>query len=237
MSSAPSYPPASACRTTAIILAGGTGQRLGGILKANIRVGGVTLLERLTRQLSPQCTQVHVTTGTHGPELFATEEGTVRIADPGRGPAAGFVAALEYLRRADEQPEFVVTAAVDTPFFPADFLQRAMERIACQDAVIGAYKGRNYPTNSLWRFSSLKSLVHTVANPDRGPSFFSFLDHLRWETLDYDAWETENPFLNVNTMTDLLACNRRAIGQAGMDKPCAPAGRYDPLGNGPHFES
>ena len=210
-SASPSYPPKGAYAATAIILAGGTGQRLGGILKAKIRVGGVTLLERLTRRLSVQCGRVLVTTGKHAPERFATGEGTVRIADPGRGPAAGFVAALEHLRKGEDQPEFVLAAAVDTPFFPGDFLNRAMEKMGERDAVIGAYDGRNYPTNSLWRFSSLKNLVGTVANPDRGPSFFSFLDHLRWETMDYGAWETENPFLNVNTMADLLACNRRAI--------------------------
>ena len=200
-------------KTTGIILAGGIGQRLGGPLKANIRVGGHTLLERVTCRLSHQCVHLHITTGKHDPELFSARPEMGRIADPGKGPAAGFVAAHAHLMQKDSQPEFLLAAAVDTPFYPTDFLERAMEKIGHQDAIIGAFDGRQYPTNSLWRFASLKSLVRTVANQNRGPSFFALLDRLNWGTLDYGKTDAHNPFLNVNTMADLLECNRRATGQ------------------------
>ena len=44
------YPP-----TLGVVLAGGLARRLGGADKARIRIGGLTILERVLQRLRPQC--------------------------------------------------------------------------------------------------------------------------------------------------------------------------------------
>lgn len=79
----------------AIILAGGTGERLGGVSKADLDVSG-RLLDRVLEGLSPL---VDGTVVVVAPESVSVPAGVVRTMEdpPGGGPLAGIGAGLEAL--------------------------------------------------------------------------------------------------------------------------------------------
>jgi molybdopterin-guanine dinucleotide biosynthesis protein A len=95
-------------RVGAVVLAGGTGARLGGADKASIEIGGTTLLERSLEALLDidEVVVVGEPVPTSRPVTFTRE-------DPaGGGPAAGLLAGLRAFPRT---PTWLVVLAVDMP--------------------------------------------------------------------------------------------------------------------------
>ncbi len=94
-----------------IVLAGGSGQRLGAD-KASLTFDGQTLLEIIVAKISPLCSDVIVAYGSrHLGEGVETGTRFVPDAVPGQGPLAGLQAGL-----AAACEEFALVVACDMPF-------------------------------------------------------------------------------------------------------------------------
>lgn len=92
----------------AVVLAGGRGERLGGVDKAALRVGGTSLLERAVTATAGARSRVVV-----GPERQGVAGVTWTLEEPaGGGPVAGIVAGLAVL---PGDTPWVVLLAVDQP--------------------------------------------------------------------------------------------------------------------------
>jgi len=195
-----------------IILAGGTGERLGLVVKANLRIGGITLLQRTKNRIHPHCDHVILSTGTHERAQFEDAGNLVCVGDNARGPARALIRGAAYVEEHIADAELLVSVAVDAPFLPADFVSRATTLLTKDvDAVVGAFAGQTYPTNTLWRLSVF-SRMQQSNNKQRTPrSLFGLLERANWVKLDYAALCTCNPFENVNTPAELVRCNRRAL--------------------------
>ena len=199
-------------QTVGAILAGGTAQRLGRALKSGIKVNGTDLLTRVSQIITKDCAHLLLSIGTHDPDLFPQYNSSALVTDNGQGPAAALSQIVDFIIKNHPEAEYLLLAAVDTPFLPTDFAQRAHSLLSPQtDAVIGAYKGQSYPTNALWRLSSLKDLPERFADGTATRSLFGLLDQKKWCVLDYENIQTDNPFANINTPGDLIACNRRDL--------------------------
>jgi molybdopterin-guanine dinucleotide biosynthesis protein A len=186
-------------RIAAVILAGGRGSRLEGVVKARLTVGGVPLLERVAAALTVLDGPVLVAQGPHA---------LGGIADPPgwSGPLAGIAAA------AGVDAEFLMSVAVDTPFFPPDFVNRALTVIGSADVVVARYGGDAYFTNALWRVSALTTLLKGSPETLSAGGIKGFLRSLDVVWLDWPEAADGNPFANVNTPDDLATLERRAVG-------------------------
>ena len=110
-----------------VVLAGGLATRMGGSDKGLLRLGQQTILDEVLERLHPQVDEAVLNVNGDA-ERFASF-GLRCIADSLTGylgPLAGVLAALEYAR--EHQFHWVASVAADTPFFPADFVARAMEK-------------------------------------------------------------------------------------------------------------
>ncbi len=105
----------------AIVLAGGTGRRLGGIDKAVLDVGATTLLESVLAAVRQARLTVVV-----GPRR-ALPTGVVRVSEnpPGGGPVAAVAAGL-----AQVESPVVVVLACDLPFITAAVVERLARAVA-----------------------------------------------------------------------------------------------------------
>jgi molybdopterin-guanine dinucleotide biosynthesis protein A len=193
-------------RIAAAILAGGKGERLGGVTKALLEIGGRTLLDR-ARDAIIGCDPVVLSVG----RTELTADGMSSIADlPSdyAGPLAGVAATVDALLGSDA--ELLLTLAVDTPFFPVDFIARALPMLADAPAVIAAYGPQDYPTNGLWRLGALRSLPAAVRDGSAPHSLKRLAITIGAVRLDYAEFVADDPFRNVNTPEDLAFLRRRA---------------------------
>jgi molybdopterin-guanine dinucleotide biosynthesis protein A len=93
----------------ALVLAGGQARRLGGIDKALVDVGGMTMLDRVLSAAAPHCDHLVVL----GPERETSVAGArfTMESEPGGGPVPAVAAGLAEIPDADE----IVVLAVDLP--------------------------------------------------------------------------------------------------------------------------
>ncbi|MDB5561205.1 MAG: MobA [Hyphomicrobiales bacterium] len=207
-------PDATSPAVAAVILAGGIGERLGGVCKATLRIGGRRLLDRVADAVVMQVSAVLVAYGRQDPARLALRPLMTPMADlgaEGSGPMGGIAAAVAWCRNQPAPPRFLLSVAVDTPFFPADFARKALAAIASDvDAVIAAHAGQAYPTNALWRLASLAALPERTLAGTAPPSPKRLAAELRSVLLEWPEQAGGDPFANLNVPADLLALGRRA---------------------------
>jgi molybdopterin-guanine dinucleotide biosynthesis protein A len=206
---------ATMTRIAAVVLAGGKAERLGGVNKALIEVGGRRLIDRARDAISG-CDPKLVAIG-HTP---FDAPGFVAVhdldADYG-GPLAGIAAAVEALFETDA--ELLLSFAVDTPFFPADFLIRALPLLGAASAVLAAFGPQDYPTNALWRLSAIRDLPQAVRSDTAPRSLKRLAESLGAARLDYAGLVSDDPFLNINTPADMVALTSRTMQENDGQMP------------------
>ncbi|MEY8840026.1 molybdenum cofactor guanylyltransferase MobA, partial [Cribrihabitans sp. XS_ASV171] len=192
-----------------VILAGGQARRMGGGDKGALSVGGVTLLDRVIDRLGPQVDRL-VLNANGDPVRFA-EFGLPVIADTlpdWPGPLAGVLAGMEYAAGAGYR--YIVTAAADTPFFPADLVERlarATERTGAPIALAATQEeGRmtRHPTFGLWPTALRADLRAALEGGLRKVVLWT--DKHGAASAPFD----DGAFFNVNTPEDLAEAERRA---------------------------
>lgn len=197
----------------AVIFAGGRGQRLGGTIKANLVVGGMRLLERVSTALGVAPCPVLVAHGATAPELLGLLPGQIAVPDleaDYEGPLAGLAGAVAWCAAADEPPELLLTVAVDTPFVPSDFAARMQAAAQGHAAVVAGYRGQRYPTNAIWRLSAIAALPDEVRAGTAPRSLMRLAESLGAPLLEWLETAGGDPFANANTPADLAALEARA---------------------------
>ncbi|HEY0032402.1 MAG TPA: NTP transferase domain-containing protein [Devosia sp.] len=198
----------------ALIIAGGQGRRLGGVRKADIRIGGKRLIERVAERLEGAAHTRQVATGPVQDE-WLLPQGWAQVSDlaerPG-GPLAGLVAAVAALQEQGVREGILVTAAVDTPFLPQDYVTRLVEALGGAPVAFGAWGHSFYPPNAAWRLETIAHLPEKIAEVESLRMLQTMLGGKRV------AWDesADNPFDNINTPEDLEAMEQRARRLAGL---------------------
>lgn len=192
--------------TLGVLLAGGLARRMGGGDKPMKTVGGRTILTRIVARLAPQCDGLIV--NANGDLARFGFLGLPVVADdvPGfAGPLAGILAALDWA--AEHRPDiaWVLSAATDTPFLPADLVPRLhAARVAADRPLAVARSGeRTHPVIGLWPVGLRADLRHAlvvedVRRVDRWTARHSVAEAV-WPADPYD------PFFNANAPEDLAA--------------------------------
>ena len=200
----------------ALIIAGGHGQRLGGVRKADLRLGGVRQLDRVMKALGTLAAPILVATGPRGRSL-ALPPDCVSIADgdsPCAGPLAGLVAAVAHLAESGTTRGLLISVAVDTPFLPGDFVSRMVAGIGDTNCAYATWGDDFYPPNALWRLESLQTLPAAVSRPDAPTSLKALQRNLGAVGIDWSDLSPANPFANINTLAELIRLQRLASQQA-----------------------
>lgn len=163
----------------AVVIAGGSGRRLGGIDKAELVFQGMRLIDRVTEAVS----EAECIVGVGPPRPTRRPMSWTREQPFGGGPAAALTAGLELVGSSR-----VVVIAVDLPLLERDLVHRLIESSRDDVAAVAVdAEGREqpllacYPTRSLRRAlagrssagSSMMDLLGAVGYltvPDEGRS-------------------------------------------------------------------
>ena len=203
-----------------LILAGGRGERLGGAIKSELVVGDRRLLDRVADRLA-RCSPLLVGHGRIDPALLHLPTGTIAVPDLDgdyAGPLAGLAGAIAWSLALPSPPDLIVSVAVDTPFLPADYVERLAAGMRTGDAAVAAYAGQPYPTNAIWRLSRFRDLpaqVHAGTAPHSLKRLAAMAGAL---TVEWREAAGGDPFANINTPAELSAMQARgASGEASYE--------------------
>ncbi len=185
-----------------LILAGGRARRLGGADKALVELSGRPLLQHVITRLRPQLASM-VINANDNPRRFAAYDLPV-ISDSmdDAGPLAGVLAGMEWAASNMPEVEWVATVAVDTPFFPANYINRMQAGISRgADMARACSNGRAHPVFGIWPLRLAAELrnaleVEGLRKIDLWTARFNCAD-IAFSGNDFD------PFFNINTPEDV----------------------------------
>lgn len=184
-----------------VILAGGQAKRMGGGDKGLAPLGGRPLLDHVIDRLKPQVAEMAL--NANGDPARFRDFGLPVVPDSiagFAGPLAGVLAGLDWA--ASEGSDYIVTAAADTPFFPADLVPRlllAAEENQMPIALARTDNGR-HPTFGLWPVRLRENLRTALIGGTR--KIVAWTDEHGTANADFPIVSFD-PFFNVNTPEDL----------------------------------
>jgi molybdopterin-guanine dinucleotide biosynthesis protein A len=197
--------------TLGLVLAGGLARRMGGGDKAMIRIGGMTILDRVLERLRPSCAGL-VLNANGDPARFA-RFGLPVVADSipdFAGPLAGILAGLDWAAEHARNIAWIVSTPGDCPFLPKDLVRRLHE--ARQQANMPLACARSgewrHPVVGLWPVNLREDLRAALITDGLRKIEVWTARHgvaiADWPLAPVD------PFFNVNTPEDAAAAERIA---------------------------
>jgi molybdopterin-guanine dinucleotide biosynthesis protein A len=195
--------------TIGILLAGGRAARMGGGDKALKTLGGVSLLARVLAILQPQCDDLLIS--ANGERARFAGFGLPVVADEIEGfagPLAGILAGLDFIATQQLKAAFALSIATDTPFLPADLVERlhAARSTAGADIACARSGGATHPVIALWPIGIRNALRHALVGEDvhKVDRFMAryAVAYADWPAAPFD------PFFNINQPDDLATAER-----------------------------
>lgn len=187
-----------------LIVAGGTGSRMGGTDKCLLTLDGISLLAHCVSRLEPQVNVIGLNAnGDLG--RFTNTLATLPLMPilpdmpPSAGPLSGVVAGLTWLQHQPEQ--WLLTVAADTPFFPQNLAQRLSVGLGVKSTLaVACDKHSMHPLFGLWHQSLLPTLQQAINNGEF--KMQQLVKRLGGIQVAFDT-DAADPFFNINTPSDL----------------------------------
>ncbi len=205
----------------AVILAGGLARRMGGRPKALLELGGKPLVAHAIARLRPQVSAMLINANADHDALMV--HGLPVMADvvPGHaGPLAGILTGLRWAQTSHPHARWLLSVAVDTPFFPltlaADMRTAIIREKA--DLACAASGGRHHPVFGLWPLHLADALEEALVREDLR-KIDRFTARHRLAVVDYPVEGDCDPFFNINRPKDLQKAAALMAACAAWQKP------------------
>jgi molybdenum cofactor guanylyltransferase len=190
-----------------VILAGGLSRRMAGPEKTLLELENIPLIKHAYLRLADQLD--HIIINANGsPERFEFLDLPV-IADlfaGYAGPLAGIHAAMYWARTYRPEATHIVSIAADTPFFPADLVEKLKAGVDSNTITLAASGGHRHPVFGLWPVALADDLSQFLSSADTG-KVLAFVNRHRWREVEFNMIENRgiiiDPFFNINTPEDL----------------------------------
>ncbi|MEY8096813.1 molybdenum cofactor guanylyltransferase MobA [Falsihalocynthiibacter sp. S25ZX9] len=189
-----------------VILAGGESRRMGGGDKCLTHLGDVPLLTHVIERLEPQVAELSLN-ANGDPVRFSAFNLTILgdTIEGFAGPLAGVLAGLDWA--ALQGADHIVTAAADTPFFPADIVPRLLLASETENLPIAMAATPNetgkvmlHPVFGLWPVALREDLRAALSGGVRKVILWADVHGVAKAVFPTDPFD---PFFNVNTPGDL----------------------------------
>lgn len=189
-------------KVTGIVLAGGMGRRMGGVDKGLIPFHGKPLVAHVLERLRPQVDEILVNANRET-DTYASF-GYPVIGDA-IGGYAGPLAGLHSGMTAASHP-LVVTVPCDSPFLPADLVQRLSQALEHEhaDLAVARTGSQPHPVFCLCRTTLLPDLTRFLQGGGRKIDAWYASLHAVEVAFDDEA----EAFANINTPEELVCLQK-----------------------------
>jgi len=189
-------------KITAVILAGGRAQRMGGEDKGLLQVQGKPMIEYIIDTLRSQVGQI-IINANRNLERYQQYGYPVVEDMMGEyfGPLVGMASGMQH-----SQTEYVVTVPCDSPLLPQDLVNNLYHQLQADDAKLAvAHDGeRMQPVFALLRCELLPDLLHYLNSGGRKIDTWYAQHH----TALADFSKANNAFMNINSPSDQSAIEK-----------------------------
>ncbi len=190
---------------SAIILAGGSGSRMGGISKSNLTLGNETFINRNIRSMEKiVCEIVISVVGSNLPDLtdYTGRNIPVHVVvdeSKGHGPLMGILSAL---KASKFEINFITT--VDSPFVSISFAKYLIQGLGKKDAHVPIWNGYPEPLFAVYRKSCIPFIQESLQENKR--KIVSFYDKIAVKYADSEVVKKYDEkglsFININTQEE-----------------------------------
>lgn len=152
-------------RPPAVILAGGRSSRMGGGDKCLLPIAGKSLIAHILETLSPQTRDILINANSDPAPFLKFGLPVLPDAMPGfQGPLAGLLTGMRWSRRRHPRAAYLLSAASDVPFLPADLVEALSRALAERNAdiAIASCPLGTHPTIGLWPVDLADRLEHDL---------------------------------------------------------------------------
>jgi molybdopterin-guanine dinucleotide biosynthesis protein A len=207
----------SAESVVGVLLAGGKSSRMGGGDKCLLPLAGKPMLAHVIERLRPQVSEL-ILNANGDPGRFAAF-GLPVVADRVSGysgPLAGIHAGLEWAIANRPDSRYAITAATDTPFFPADLVARFRAELEDDEPrlLVASSAEGIHPIFGLWPLSLAPAIEQSLARGMRKVQ--SWVREHRAEEIFFPATEAGgseiDPFFNLNDPEEFAQANALLAG-------------------------
>ena len=193
-----------------ILLAGGKSSRMGGGDKCLLPLAGRPILGHVIERLKPQIAEL-IISANGDPARFSAFGLPVVVDRLGfyAGPLAGILVGLEWARTNRPQSRFAITAASDTPFLPADLVDRLCSASGEGEPNLAVARSADgmHPVFGLWPVTLAPDLEASLISGERKVSDW-VRQHQATEVMfppQQIGGRIIDPFFNINRADDLAA--------------------------------
>jgi len=202
-------PRARARGTVGVLLAGGQARRMGGGDKCLRTLGEKPILQHVIERIAPQVDSLILNANGDPTRFDAFGLPVVTDVIEGyAGPLAGILTGMEWAATHRPDCSWIVSIATDTPFLPANLVDRMAAVIDEQDAELACAitKGRTHPVIGLWPVHLASALRRAMIDDDMR-KIDRFTERYRLAAVDFHT-DPVDPFFNTNNPEDLDEAER-----------------------------
>jgi molybdopterin-guanine dinucleotide biosynthesis protein A len=192
-------------KISGVILAGGAASRFGGKTKANMIVGGISIISRMVNTLNEIFDEIIIV--TNRPEEFQDYRNYKVVADEHKntGPLGGIHAAMTV----SSNPAIFVFAG-DMPFISGDLIIRQIEyfnKSQC-DVLIPKINSKDEPLHAIYNLTTFLKLDYFLLamNDYAIRNFLGKVDVTYWHLEETPVYR--KVFTNINTPSDLSMADK-----------------------------
>lgn len=180
---------------TGLVLAGGRGQRMGGVDKGLQLLRGKPMVQWVLERFEPQVDEVVINANQNVERYRALGHSVVSDAIGGfAGPLAGLHVGLQAARH-----DLVATAPCDSPFLPDDLVARLQKNLKGNDLAVAKTGDQPHPVFALVRRTVLPSLESFLKGGGR--KIDAWYSSLKVVEVSFD--DEADAFRNINTREEL----------------------------------
>jgi molybdenum cofactor guanylyltransferase len=178
-----------------IVLAGGLGRRMGGVDKGLQPLHGKPMIEHVLTRFAPQVDDIVINANQNLDRYQAFGHRVVPDRVGGfAGPLAGLHAGLAAI-----SCPLAVTVPCDSPFLPADLVERLQRELGANDLAVAKTGDQPHPVFALVRRSVATNLEAFLAGGGR--KIDAWYASLKTVEVNFD--DEADAFRNINTLEEL----------------------------------
>jgi len=178
-----------------IVLAGGLGRRMGGVDKGLQLLHEKPMIEHVLARFAPQVDEIVINANQNHDRYAAFGHRVVPDRVGGyAGPLAGLHAGLAAVAR-----PLAVTVPCDSPFLPADLVERLQRELGANDLAVAKTGDQAHPVFALVRRSVATNLEAFLASGGR--KIDAWYASLKVVEVSFD--DEADAFRNINTLEEL----------------------------------